>query len=54
MKYFIKALQMMAFVSEWSTVALKDGVVTMDELFELGKGICEILGVDFKVTLEKE
>lgn len=54
MKYFIKALQMMAFVSEWSTVALKDGVVTMDELYTLGEGLCIILGVDFKVQIEKE
>jgi len=51
MRYLMKALQLMAFVSDWSSKALEDGQVTMDELYELGKGICKILDVDFKVDL---
>jgi DNA-binding Xre family transcriptional regulator len=45
MMYFIRALQLMAAVSEWSVTALADGKVTMVELVELGTKICKILGV---------
>ena len=54
MKYFLKAMQIMAVVSQWCEQALMDGVVTIDELVTLGKGVCDILGVELKLDLRGE
>ena len=51
MKYFIKALRIMGYVSEWSVMALQDNKVTLDEATALAGGVCEILGVKTEFEL---
>ena len=51
MNYFFKALQIMGIVSEWSTKALEDGVVTGQEGYDLIDRICKILGVKVEIKV---
>jgi len=53
MGYFIKALRIMAIVSEWSVTALADGKVTIAELTQLGLDLCQALGVKTEFELLK-
>jgi len=49
----MKALQIMATVSEWSVNALEDGKVTATEAVDLAQMICIILDVPLELDINK-
>jgi len=54
MKYFLRALQIMGTVSEWSVQALEDRKVTLAEAVDLAQRICKILGVEAELDVPME
>jgi len=53
MNYFFKALQIMGIVTSWSSKALEDGKVTLDEAADLAKKIADVLGIPTDIKLSK-
>ena len=51
MGYFLKALQVMAIVSEWSVTALQDGKITVIEAGDLVQKLGLVLGVKVELDL---
>lgn len=49
-----KALQIMGFVSSWSSKALEDGKVTLKEGIGLVEGVCKILDIPLELDVIKE
>ena len=54
MVYFFKALRLMGVVSEWSAVALEDGIITAAEGSNLIIEIAKILGVPTEIEVPME
>jgi hypothetical protein len=50
----MKVFKVFGVVSQWSGKALEDGKVSGEELLELGKGICDILGVPAELPVPDE
>lgn len=51
MNYFFKALRIMGIVTEWSTKALEDGKITLDEAADLAGRIADVLGISTEFKL---
>ena len=54
MRHFLKALRIMAVVSEWSVKSLEDGKVTIIEALDLVMQICTILGVKTEFEIPED
>jgi len=51
MNYLFKALRIMGIVADWSTKALVDGKVTLEEAVDLAKRIADALGIPTDIQL---
>lgn len=53
MKYFFTALRIMGIVTAWSSKAMQDGKITIEEAAELAVGIADVLGIPTDIQLPK-
>jgi len=51
MNYFFKALRVMGIVTDWTSKALDDGKVTLQEAVDLAVRIAEVLGIPTDLQL---
>lgn len=51
MNYFFKALRIMGIVTDWSSKALEDRKVTLEEAADLAQRIADVLGIPTDITL---
>ncbi len=51
MQHFWRAMQAVGFFTMWSTKAMADGVITINELAELAEGFGRIFKIDLKIEL---
>lgn len=53
MGYFFKALRVMGIVTDWSSKALVDGKITLQEAVDLAKRLAEALDIPTDIELPK-
>ena len=51
MKHFYRALQALGFFTMWSTKAMADGTITVDELAELAQGMGDIFAINLVIDV---